>query len=68
MRLFGQLCVDRLVLSCEGQDVLFEMSENDLLDSIVLLNRKLFAIVKLSVYALSKCKPFELLTIFKEVT
>ena len=47
--------------------MLFEVSEDDLLDSIILLNRKLFAIIELSVNALSICEPFELFTILKEI-
>lgn len=67
LRLLGQLSVDGLVFSCEGQNVFFKVSKDYLLDSIVLFDRKLFAIVKLSVYTLSKCESFELFTILKEV-
>lgn len=45
----------------------FEVSEYYLLDPVVLLNRKLLAIIELSVNTLPICQPFELFTILKEI-
>lgn len=47
--------------------MLFEVSEYYFLYPIVLLNRKLLAIIELSVNALPICQPFELFAILKEV-
>lgn len=47
--------------------MLLEVSEDDLLDPIVFLDRELLAVIELSVNALSICEPFELFAILKEI-
>jgi hypothetical protein len=47
--------------------VLLEMSENDSFYSIVLLDGKKLAIIKLSINPLSVCQSFELFPVFKKI-